>query len=219
MQSDATTPSPSPTKTPATIVQELETLIAQYKQNVQSSKETTSGKIKTVVKSYKQNLSKTLSTLNEVPYESANLTEPTEEFETLSENMKRVRHEGEQELTSLTHQLKVSVKRLCNTRDKPYYVNCVSNHGTYQFVLQYNVAGDLEKCFWCHKTNFNVYSDSSYGNYSGNFVQNRPNITISKQPQAHIPFAVYPNGNRLTPLGQNPAQDKLWQEMVDYYRP
>ena len=203
-----------------TIVQDLESLITKYKQDVQKTNETTSANIKTVVKSYKHNLSETLTTLNQVPYQSADLTKPTEEFETLAENLKQVRHEGEQNVASLTTKFKMSVKRLCKTRNQSYFVNCLSNNNNHKPVLEYDTNSEFVRLFWIHTTNHTVYSDGTFGNHlCKEPCKHRPNVTIHKGIHPHQVLYTSAVNSQNVALGANPGQDNLWRELLNHYRP
>ena len=239
MEAAAAVPPTPPSKDIHHLFGKLKGIIEEYECIVKQSEENSKKGINSVTKEYKEKLRQALKLLDSEPLASANLSKPTytlerlseasvsfqklaDALERLSEKSKELQLKEKEKLNGIMDEFKKKIRVNVGSM-KSIHISVPSNpNQAHVPVLEFDTGGKLRGMFWV--ANWKYVKYNCYGS-TKRPLTHRPNITVIRFgsfPSHIIPFQVKIDSNGKAgdvPLGQDPVQDKLWFELVDFVRP
>lgn len=206
------------------LLNSIATLVDEFREKAATSRSSNKEALRDLTRSYKAELRSALAKLEEEPESTANLVSPTDVFESLTEKQKVVKRNEAEELTKLSETFKLTVSKIVgpgiNFSEHPIRIvlpvawgnNCLP-------ILEFDPkTGEAVNLLWIN--NQSNWAKSGWANFDPR--THRLNQNCSQKtafPGWVIPYRINSCSPNFVPLGQNPTQDALWKEMIDYLRP
>ena len=205
------------------LLNSIGTLVDEFRHKAAASRSSKKEALRDLTRSYKAQLRSALAKLEEEPASTADLVNPTDVFESLTEQQKIVKRKGVEELQELSETFKTTVSSIVgpginfseNPIRIPLQVSWITETSVLPRVEFDPKTGEAVNFFWINSQA--NWTPTTWSNFDPR--TSRLSSGINRCVNRPLPFQIGTPSQAFVPLGQNPEQDAIWKEMLDYLRP